>query len=55
MNPNIPIDNEETVKRCTYNDRTFYCRSTAGDCCVCWYNRTVCFDGISKEDDDERN
>lgn len=54
MNLNIPIDNEETAKRCIYNDGTFYCRLT-GDCCVCWYNRKVCFDGKSKEDDDERH
>ena len=54
MNPNIPIDNEKTAKRCIYNDGTFYCKLT-GDCCVCWYNRKVCCNGKSKEDDDERN
>lgn len=41
-----PIDNEETA--------THYCKLT-GNCCICWYNRKVCFDGKSKEDDDERN
>lgn len=53
---NTSITNEETAKRCVYNDGTFYCRST-GDCCVCWYNRKVCFDGkfrVTQEEIEEK-
>lgn len=46
---NTSITNEETAKHCIYNDGTFYCRLT-GDCCVCLYNRKVCFDGKLKEE-----
>lgn len=47
-----PIIGEQAAKYCIYNDGTFYCK-LIGDCCICWYNRRVCFDGKLKKPQEE--